>query len=55
MRVGLENGLKDGADGGPGSENIVDDEPMTGRIGKERGMGSIDAVEPLELFFAAGS
>jgi len=54
LRIGLADGLKDGADGGPGGEDIVDDEPVTGGIGKQGGMDSVDAVESLKLFFAAG-
>lgn len=52
LRVSLVDGLEDSPDGGARGEDIVDDEPMAGRIGEEG--GSIDVIKSLELFFAAG-
>lgn len=45
-------GLKDGAEGGAGGEDIVDDQPVARGTGK--GVSGVDAVESLEGFFPPG-
>jgi len=53
-RVGLVDSLEDGADGGSGGENVVDDEPVAGRVGKGGGVVGVDTIQSLELFFPPG-
>lgn len=52
---GLMYGLYNGMDGGAGSEDVVDDQPVFwGAIGQGGQAGRVDGIQSLQLFFSPG-
>lgn len=53
IRVGVSDGLDDGADCRAGGEEVVDDQPVAGRgLGQGSCVGEVDRVDALQFFFS---